>query len=122
VFSDSRVSHESTRRQSLGVDLGAGARGVLLGAVDPSAAASTLERATMTERERLFARARRTKAEIEQIFTDCALWNEHSTARKNGAAPIDPDPDGSLTIALAYVNGILSGDVYVAPETRRGRR
>lgn len=73
----------------------------------------------MTERERLFQRARTLKGDIEQVFTDTAAWND--LARKPGEAPIDPDPDGTLACLLAYVNGILSGEVYVAPEQRTNR-
>lgn len=65
-------------------------------------------------REDFFTRARASKAEMEQIFIDCAYWNEH--VRKPHETPIDPDPDGALVTALAYVDGILSGDVYIAPE------
>ncbi len=59
----------------------------------------------MTERERLFAEARRLKGQIEQRFAEAE------------AVHLDADPDGALTVALAYVNGLLNGDVYVAPET-----
>ena len=37
---------------------------------------------------------RHLRAEIEQIFIDCAYWNEH--VRKPHEKPVDPDPDGRL--------------------------
>ncbi len=44
----------------------------------------------------MVANARGLRAEIQQIFTDIASWNDNSRARKEGAAAIDPDPDGQL--------------------------
>ena len=41
-------------------------------------------------------RTRRLRAEIEMIFTTAASWNDNSKARQQGAAPIDPDPDGQM--------------------------
>lgn len=48
------------------------------------------------ERQLIIDRARRLRHDIEQIFTDCASWNDNSVSRRNGAASIDPDPDGQL--------------------------
>lgn len=48
------------------------------------------------ERDRIIRRAKRLRADIEQIFTDCASWNDYSTARKNGAEAINCDPGGEL--------------------------
>lgn len=53
---------------------------------------------------------RRTLREIEQIFTDAEAWNEYSTARKNGADPIDPDPCGVLRRMATELKTILDAD------------
>lgn len=45
-------------------------------------------------REQLIGRAKVLRAEIEQIFTDAASWNENT--RKPDEEPIDPDPDGAM--------------------------
>jgi hypothetical protein len=66
------------------------------------------------KREDFLVRARHIKADCEQILTDCASWNENG--RKPGEEPIEPDPDGSLRSAIAYCDGILNGEVYVALE------
>lgn len=47
-------------------------------------------------RQQLVMRARKQLHEAEQLFTDVASWNDHSQARKEGADPIDPDPDGTM--------------------------
>jgi hypothetical protein len=44
--------------------------------------------------QRIIANARTLRANVEQILTDCAWWNEN--ARRPTEAPIDPDPDGEL--------------------------
>ncbi len=49
---------------------------------------------TNPERARLVARALVERADIEQIFTDIAYWNDN--VRKPREAPIDPDPGGIL--------------------------
>lgn len=43
-------------------------------------------------REKLIARARKMKAEIEQMYADAAHWNRMHP----NVTPIDPDPDGKL--------------------------
>jgi len=48
------------------------------------------------ERQAFVQRMRELRMDIEQIFIDAASWNENSTARKNGAEAINPDPDGEL--------------------------
>jgi hypothetical protein len=47
-----------------------------------------LTRASLTQR------ARDLRAEIEQMFTDAASWNDN--ARPPGVAPLNPDPDGQM--------------------------
>ena len=47
-----------------------------------------------SQRKALLDRAVRVRAEIEQIFIDCALWNDH--VRRPFQPPIDPDPEGQL--------------------------
>lgn len=47
-------------------------------------------------RERLNARAMKIRLDIEQIFIDCASWNDNSKARQEGCDPIDADPDGQM--------------------------
>lgn len=46
------------------------------------------------ERQRIVARAMTLRADIEQIFIDCASWNDN--ARKPDEETIDCDPDGKL--------------------------
>ena len=57
---------------------------------------------------RIIARAKRLKAEIEQIFTDAAWWND------NGRHPhedqIDPDPDGLLRRLVDGIDRMLADD------------
>ena len=65
----------------------------------------------------LIARARRMKLEIELDLNTIAHWNAH--VRRPDEDPIDPDPDGSYAMCLAYCNGILNGEVYLAPEKPR---
>lgn len=65
-------------------------------------------------RSGLIARAKHMKREIELDLNTVAHWNEH--VRKPDEEPIDPDPDGTYAMCLAYVNGILNGEVYLAPE------
>lgn len=69
-------------------------------------------------RAAILAEADRIARDIRQIFTDCASWNEN--VRKPHEAPIDPDPDGALACALAHCDGLLNGDVYLAPELKAG--
>lgn len=54
--------------------------------------------------------ARSLLAEIDQIFTDAASWNDNSEARKNGAPPIDPDPDGQLRKIREGLVGVLAAE------------
>lgn len=57
--------------------------------------ATTLQQRDIASgRDRLIHRSIKLRAEIEQIFTDCASWNDN--ARKPHEEPIDPDPDGQL--------------------------
>lgn len=63
--------------------------------------------------------ARELRASIEQIFIDCASWNEHSTARKGGAESIDPDPDGRLRRIADGLDVMLAKE---APPVKRRLR
>ena len=63
-------------------------------------------------RKSFFVRARKLKAEIEQQFLDADHWNRSHPEEE----PIDIDPDGALRSCLAYCDGILNGEVYIAPE------
>lgn len=72
----------------------------------------------LMDRESFFRRAKRIKADIEQMFLDCDHWNRH--VRVKSEDPIDPDPDGALQSALAYLDGVLNGEVYIAPDRSRG--
>lgn len=74
-----------------------------------------LSRMLDPEYQRIIANARRLRAEIDQIFTDVASWNDNSKARKDGCEPIDPDPDGKLR---KLADGI---DEMLARERARGR-
>jgi hypothetical protein len=51
--------------------------------------------------------------EIEQIFIDCASWNDNSKARKAGAEAINPDPDGQMR---RVADGL---DKFIAAEEQR---
>lgn len=46
------------------------------------------------KRKEIIAKARRIRAEVEQIFDDSAHWNE--CVRKPDEERIDPDPDGKM--------------------------
>lgn len=48
----------------------------------------------MVERAELIERAKKLRAEIEQIFIDTQHWNSRNAPWKGPA--IDPDPDGEL--------------------------
>ena len=71
-------------------------------------------------REDIFARARSIKTTIASIRADVASWNKNG--RKPSEEPIDPDPDGTLATLDAYCDGILNGEVYVAPERVESNR
>jgi hypothetical protein len=62
------------------------------------------------ERERILNNARKLRAHIEQIFVDAASWNEHSTARKNGADAINPDPFGEMRRLADAIDKMLAED------------
>jgi hypothetical protein len=68
----------------------------------------------LVTRAGIIAQAKRMKREIELDLNTIAHWNEH--VRKPDEDPIDPDPDGVYASCLAYCNGILNGDVYLAPD------
>lgn len=59
-------------------------------------------------REQIVADVRRFHAEITQYFADVASWNDNSRARKEGAEPIDPDPDGEVGRILAGLTAFLA--------------
>lgn len=61
-------------------------------------------------RARIISKMRRSRDEIRQMFTDAASWNDNSTARKNGAPPIDIDPDGSLRRILEGLEFSLAAE------------
>lgn len=62
------------------------------------------------KRAQLIRNFRKFRAEVEQIFKDAASWNDNSTARKNGAPPIDVDPDGALRRILAGLDKCLGNE------------
>lgn len=53
--------------------------------------------------------------QIEQMFIDCASWNENSIARKNGSDRVDPDPDGSMRRLADGLDRMLAEDPGVGP-------
>lgn len=56
---------------------------------------STMERRDIESgRRRLLDRAIKLRCQIEQIFLDCAYWNDN--VRKDEEGRIDCDPDGQL--------------------------
>ncbi len=64
----------------------------------------------------IIAEAKRQKANVESLFRDCASWNDAHPHEE----PIDADPDGTMACLLAYLDGILNGAVYLAPEREVG--
>jgi len=60
---------------------------------------------TMKTRGEVVAEALRIKAEIEQLFTDAAHWNDN--VRKPGEREIEADPDGSLAKTRAELELFL---------------
>jgi hypothetical protein len=60
------------------------------------------------ERARIIGRARRLRAEIEQIFTDVASWNDN--ARHPDDALVDPDPFGELRRLATAIDDMLAND------------
>lgn len=67
----------------------------------------------MKSRDQIIAEARVTRGEIEQIFIDCAYWNEH--VRKPCEAPIDPDPDGLMRKLANGLDRMLAADSGSGP-------
>ena len=55
---------------------------------------ATSHRDSAVARQQIINRALKLRVAIQQIFTDCASWNDN--ARKASEEPIDPDPDGQL--------------------------
>lgn len=51
------------------------------------------------QRAKLIHRAAVQRANIEQMFTDVAAWNEMHP----NETPIDPDPEGTMVCLLAYL-------------------
>lgn len=60
----------------------------------------------------LISRALKQRAEIAQYFIDVASWNDNSEARKNGADPIDPDPDGTMGRLARGLDAMLEREGY----------
>lgn len=56
--------------------------------------------------QRLVKTAQKMNRNIEQIFIDCASWNEN--ARKPDMTPIDPDPDGRLRKAQKMLRDFVA--------------
>lgn len=62
-------------------------------------------------REQIIADIRRTRDEMQQIFSDVDSWNENSESRKRGAAAItydDVDPGGWMRRQIEIYNGVLA--------------
>ncbi len=68
-----------------------------------------------SERARIIRRFKRLRAEIRQQFIDAESWNDHSEARKNGAAPVDPDPFGEMKRLVAALDELLANDPGEGP-------
>jgi hypothetical protein len=66
-----------------------------------------------TTRAALIDRAKKMRAEIQQIFDDAAHWNGRNVPWKG--APIDPDPDGQLARLAASIDRMLQADGAPAP-------
>lgn len=61
-------------------------------------------------RRRMLARAMRIRVEIEQIFTDCASWNDN--ARKPEDEPINCDEDGTLRRMADGLDRMLESEAH----------
>lgn len=59
-------------------------------------------------RARIILHAKRTKIEIEQMFSDFDHWNR--CVRKPDEAPIDIDPDGCLAVFLVELNQLIAAE------------
>jgi len=59
----------------------------------------------MKTRNAIISEARRIRAEIEQIFTDCAHWND--SVRKPEEPEIDTDPDGTMMRVGLSIDSML---------------
>lgn len=67
------------------------------------------------ERARIIWKACQQRAEIEQAFIDAASWNQNSQARKQGADPVDPDPDGLYRKMADDMDLVLAGLMPLDP-------
>ena len=63
---------------------------------------------TVKTRQQIVDESARILREIDQIFVDCASWNENT--RKPGEERIDPDPDGFLRRAKAALERTLASE------------
>ena len=61
-------------------------------------------------RQRMIERAQVLRGEIEQIFTDCAAWNDN--VRQGGESLMDPDPDGSLRRMADGLDRMLEDEAH----------
>jgi hypothetical protein len=61
-------------------------------------------------RARIIDRALGLRGEIEQVFTDCAAWNDN--VRQGDEEPIDPDPDGRLRRMADSLDRMLEDEAH----------
>lgn len=61
-------------------------------------------------REQIVANVRKALATMDAYFADVESWNENSRARKEGAAPIDPDPNGELAKIRERYRALLKSE------------
>lgn len=59
-------------------------------------------------RAELIARAKATRAGIQEIFDDAAHWNSRNVPWKG--SPIDPDPDGQLRRIVEGIDKMLANE------------
>jgi hypothetical protein len=65
------------------------------------------------ERRRIIGQFHRLRAEIDQIFVDCAYWNDN--VRKPTEEPINPDPFGELRRLVTALDELLANDTGHGP-------
>lgn len=59
-------------------------------------------------RAEILVNFRSLRREIEQMFIDCASWNEN--VRMPHEDPIDPDPDGRMRRLVQAIDELLAND------------
>jgi hypothetical protein len=72
----------------------------------------------MKTREQIVRQARKSLAEINQLFTDCAHWNEN--VRKAHEDRIDPDPGGAIAKHKAELEVLIANEIRISEPKHKG--